>query len=127
MTNIKAAIFASGTGSNFEAIMNQHDNLGCKVVLLVCDNPSAPVIEKATLRGLETFVFNPKAYQTKADYELEIVRNLQELDVEWIFLAGYMRIVGKTLLAEYEGYMINVHPSLLPAFPGKDAIGQALA
>lgn len=127
MTDIKAAIFASGTGSNFEAIMDQHENLGCRVVLLVCDNPSAPVIEKAMMRGLETFVFNPKAYQTKADYEEKIVQKLRELHVEWIFLAGYMRIVGPTLLAEYEGHMINVHPSLLPAFPGKDAIGQALA
>lgn len=126
MTNIQAAIFASGTGSNFEAIMDQHDTLGCNVVLLVCDNPGAPVINKAIKRGIQTFVFDAKTYQTKETYEQEIVKVLQELKITWIFLAGYMRIVGRTLLDEYEGKIINIHPSLLPAFPGKDAIGQAL-
>jgi len=125
MTNIQAAIFASGTGSNFEAIMNQHGSLGCEVVLLVCDNPHAPVIKKARTRGIKTFVFHPEAYETKEAYEQKIVKQLQALNVSWIFLAGYMRIVGKTILNIFEGQIVNIHPSLLPEFPGKDAIGQA--
>lgn len=54
-----------------------------------------------------------------------IAEKLQDLEVEWIFLAGYMRLIGETLLSQYEGRIVNIHPSLLPDFPGKDAIGQA--
>jgi|SRR5690625_2762376 len=125
MTNVRAAIFASGTGSNFEAIMAQHESLGCEIALLVCDQPGAPVIEKATIKNVETFVFDAKTYESKANYEQEIISKLNDLKVTWIFLAGYMRIVGETLLDAYERQIINIHPSLLPKYPGKDAIGQA--
>lgn len=124
MTKERAAVFASGTGSNFDAIMKEPD-LNCDIVLLVCDKPAALVIKKAAAFGVPTFVFNPKEYTTKADYEQEIVRKLNELNVTWVFLAGYMRIVGSTFLQPFEGRIINIHPSLLPAFPGKDAIGDA--
>lgn len=124
MSKVKVAVFASGTGSNFEAIMNVSD-LPCDVALLVCDKPNAVVIKKAENAGIETFVFEAKKYEQKADYEAEIVSELQRRDIEWIFLAGYMRLAGTTLLQAYEGKIINIHPSLLPAFPGKDAIGQA--
>lgn len=125
MTKVKAAVFASGTGSNFEAIMEQHHDLNCEIVLLVCDKPSAVVIKKAERLGVSTFTFNPKTYDSKEAYEQEIVDQLQVAEVSWIFLAGYMRLVGKTLLQAFEGRIINIHPSLLPAFPGIDAIGQA--
>jgi phosphoribosylglycinamide formyltransferase 1 len=125
MSNVKAAVFASGTGSNFEAIMNS-ENLACEIVLLVCDKPGASVIEKAERYGVQTFVTNPIAYASKSEYELEVLKTVREFGVEWIFLAGYMRLIGVTLLEAYEGKILNIHPSLLPAFPGKDAIGQAL-
>ncbi|HLR69315.1 phosphoribosylglycinamide formyltransferase [Virgibacillus alimentarius] len=120
----KAAVFASGTGSNFEAIINKAD-LACDIVLLVCDKPGAVVVDKANLRGISTFVCQPKEFHSKEAYEKQIVEKLQEAKVEWIFLAGYMRIVGPTLLNVFEGRMINIHPSLLPKFPGKDAIERA--
>lgn len=127
MTNIKAAIFASGTGSNFQAIMegNQGNELDCEIVLLVCDKPGAKVIEKAADFGVTTCVIDPKTFPGKEAYEQEVVSKLQEAKVDWIFLAGYMRIVGPILLHAYEGAIVNIHPSLLPAFPGLDAIGQA--
>lgn len=125
MRKIKAAIFASGAGSNFEAILNKKD-LVCEIVLLVCDKPGASVIDKALQHGIQTFVLNPKDYDTKQEYESAIRMVLKELEVEWIFLAGYMRLIGPTLLEVYQGRIINIHPSLLPAFPGKDAIGQAI-
>lgn len=124
MSKVKAAVFASGTGSNFETIM-KCDDLACEVVLLICDKPGARVIEKASRCNVQTFVLNPKSFDSKEAYEQEILRMLQAAEIEWIFLAGYMRIVGKTLLEAYEGKIVNIHPSLLPAFPGKDAIGQA--
>lgn len=125
MTKVRAAVFASGTGSNFEAMMEQQHDLNCEIVLLVCDKPGAKVLEKAERFGVPTFVFDAKAYDSKEAYEQKIVEQLQAVNVTWIFLAGYMRLVGRTLLRAFEGRMINIHPSLLPAFPGLDAIGQA--
>lgn len=124
MNRVKAAVFASGTGSNFQAIMEK-ENLGCDITLLVCDQPEAKVIAKAEALHVPTLVFQPKQYASKADFETMIRDKLQELDVQWIFLAGYMRLIGPTLLQEFEGRIINIHPSLLPQFPGLDAIGQA--
>lgn len=125
----RLAIFASGSGSNFEAIVQavQAGQLrGVEVALLVCDKPGAKVLERAERLGIPTFVFQPKEYADKSAFEKEIVAQLQKLDVTLVVLAGYMRLVGETLLSAYEGKIINLHPSLLPAFPGKDAIGQAL-
>ncbi|MFD2368575.1 phosphoribosylglycinamide formyltransferase [Brevibacillus sp. GCM10020057] len=126
----KLAIFASGSGSNFEAIVQavQSGRLGgVEAALLVCDKPGAKVLERAARLGIEAFVFEPKAYPDKAAFETEIVAELQRRGVSLVVLAGYMRLVGDTLLSAYEGSIINLHPSLLPAFTGKDAIGQALA
>lgn len=126
----RIAIFASGSGSNFEAIVQaiQAGRLnGAEVALLVCDKPGAKVVERAARLGVEAFVFSPKEYADKAAYEADIVAELQKRDVTLVVLAGYMRLVGETLLHAYEGRIINLHPSLLPAFPGKDAVGQAIA
>ncbi|TFJ92613.1 phosphoribosylglycinamide formyltransferase [Lentibacillus salicampi] len=124
MTKARAAVFASGTGSNFQAIM-ETDDLSCDVVLLVCDQSGAAVIEKAEKLGVPTFVCDPKEHGSRIDYERVLLEKLYESDVSWVFLAGYMRIVGPTLLGEFSARIINIHPSLLPDFPGLDAIGQA--
>ena len=124
MSKINAAVFASGTGSNFEAIMEAGD-LSCDIVLLICDKPGATVIQKAEKYQVPTFVFSPKDYASKEEYEEDLVKKLKEVNISWVFLAGYMRIVGSTLLQAFEGRIINIHPSLLPSFPGKDAIDQA--
>jgi len=127
MRNNKIAVFASGTGSNYDAIIAaiQAGELDCEVALLVSDKPAAKVIEKAKQNQTPTFVFDPKQYTDKAAFEQKIVEQLQVNNVDWIVLAGYMRLVGPTLLHQYEGRILNIHPSLLPAFPGLDAIGQA--
>lgn len=120
----RASVFASGTGSNFEAMM-QNEKIAETIVLLICDRPGAAVVNKAQAFGIPTLVVNPKEFPTKQAYETVIYERLQSLQVDWIFLAGYMRLIGETLLKQYEGRIINIHPSLLPHFPGKDAIGQA--
>ena len=116
----RLAVFASGSGTNFEAIVSACEQgvTGGEVVLMVCDKPGA--------RGVETFVFAPKEYASKADYEREIVRLLDAAGVELVCLAGYMRIVGDVLLEAYGGRIVNIHPSLLPAFRGAHAIEQAM-
>ncbi|NRD77685.1 phosphoribosylglycinamide formyltransferase [Bacillus sp. BRMEA1] len=127
MKNI--AVFASGSGSNFQAIVDAINagGLSATISVLICDQPGAYVMERARAARIPTFVFNPKDYLSKADYEEEISMLLKKKQVDLIVLAGYMRLIGPTLLKAYEGRIVNIHPSLLPNFPGKDAIGQALA
>ncbi|MBO0959261.1 phosphoribosylglycinamide formyltransferase [Neobacillus sp. MM2021_6] len=122
----KIAVFASGSGSNFQSIINviREGLLPAEISLLVCDQPRAFAIERAKANQIPCFIFSAKDYSSKAEYETEIAARLK--DVDFIVLAGYMRLIGPTLLKEFEGRIINIHPSLLPAFPGKDAIGQAL-
>ena len=124
----RLAVLASGNGTNFEAIAAacERGELPARVVLMVCDRPGARVVERAAAHGVECFVFAPKEYASKADYEREIVRRLDAAGVELVCLAGYMRILGDVLLGAYGGRIINIHPSLLPAFRGAHAIEQAL-
>ena len=123
------AVFASGTGTNFVAIAKAcaEGRIPADVAIMVCDKPGAAVIERASELGVETFVFDPHAYASKADFEKEIVALLDARKVDLVCLAGYMRIVGETLLKAYEGKIINIHPSLLPAFRGAHAVEQAVA
>lgn len=125
MRNI--AIFASGSGSNFQAIIDavNEGSLQANVALLVCDKRSAKVIQRAMNHGIPVFSFSPKSYKSKEEFESKILQELKKYDVEFIALAGYMRLVGETLLTAFAGRIVNIHPSLLPSFPGKDAIGQA--
>ena len=125
----KIAVFASGNGSNFQAIIDivQTGELKADIALLVCDKPGSFAVERANAARIPTFSFNPKEYSSKEAYEKVIIEKLSSYGVEFIALAGYMRLLGPTLLGEYSGRVVNIHPSLLPAFPGKDAIGQALA
>ena len=127
MKNI--AVFASGSGTNFEAIARAcaDGRLDARVALMVCDKPGAPVIARAERFGIESFVFSPKEWPSKAAFESEIVRLLRERNVELVCLAGYMRIVGEVLLDAYKDRILNIHPSLLPAFKGAHAVEQAVA
>ncbi len=123
----RIAVFASGSGSNFQAIVDavhQH-KLDVTIELLVCDQPKAKVIERAEQAGIPQFVFKAKDYPSREAYEQEIVQVLEQKKVDLIVLAGYMRIITSTLVEPYYGRMINIHPSLLPSFPGLNATGQA--
>ncbi|AST89793.1 MULTISPECIES: phosphoribosylglycinamide formyltransferase [Sutcliffiella] len=125
---IKMAIFASGSGSNFRAIVEACRNGSLEAVptLLVCDKQDAKVVERANEENIPTFVFSPKEYESKVAFENAILHELRAHNIEWIVLAGYMRLIGATLLSAYPKKIVNVHPSLLPDFPGLDAVGQAL-
>ncbi len=123
----RLAIFASGNGTNFEAVVSAcaDGRIDAEVVLLVCDKPMAAVVERAQKNHIAFFVFNPKDYVSKAEYEQEIVNLLTDKAVDLICLAGYMRLLSDVLLDHYAGRIINIHPSLLPAFKGAHAIEQA--
>ncbi|MER2261065.1 MAG: phosphoribosylglycinamide formyltransferase [Psychrobacillus sp.] len=127
-TGPKFAVFASGSGTNFQAIYDaiSSGKLIGEPVLVVSNRPAAYVVERAKAAGVETLALTPSSYSTKEAYEQVILTKLKELHVEWIVLAGYMRLIGSVLLDAYPNRIVNIHPSLLPAFPGKDAIGQAM-
>ncbi|MCR8846459.1 phosphoribosylglycinamide formyltransferase [Paenibacillus sp. SC116] len=126
----RIAVFASGSGSNFQALVDAFQakpaQYGGDIALLVCDRPQAYVVKRAEDAGVPAACFTPKAYASREQYEEDVLLKLREERIDWIVLAGYMRLVTPVLLSAYGGRMINVHPSLLPAFPGLNAVKQAL-
>ena len=126
MKNI--AVFARGSGTNFEAIVSACESgkiKDAKVLLMVCDKKDAFVITRAKNHNVEQFVFNAKDYSSKEEFETVIVKKLDELKIDLVCLAGYMRYIGKVLLDNYEGRIINIHPALLPSFKGAHGIQDA--
>lgn len=123
----KIAIFASGGGSNFQNIVNAvvDGSIHGQVDLLVCNKQHAPVVKRAHQAGIDCFVFNPKEYSDRSQYELEIIAELERREIDLVVLAGYMLLLTPVLVERYAGKMINIHPSLLPSFPGMHAIQQA--
>ncbi len=123
----KIAVFASGFGSNFQAIIEavKQQMLNADITLLVSDNPSSKAVERANAAGIDAFTFCAKDYAGKAAYEQAVLAELKRRDVDFIVLAGYMRIIGKTLLEAYPMRIINLHPALLPSFPGAHGIADA--
>ena len=126
MKNI--CVFASGTGSNFEAIYHASklDKNPFEIKLLVSDKPQSKAVEKAKEFNIQTFEFKASNYKTKEDFELEILKEMKSKNIDLVVLAGYMRLIGDTLLQEYPKRILNIHPSLLPLYKGKDAVGQAM-
>lgn len=125
----RIAIFASGSGSNFEAIVRAAKDgkiPGCEIVLCVCDQRGAYVIERAEKHHIPVLVTHPRDFGgSKADFEAAIADVLDAERIDLVCLAGYMRICGPTLLGRYEGRIINIHPALLPSFPGAHGIRDA--
>lgn len=117
-------VFASGTGSNFEALADHFDRTKtAKIVALVCDQPGAPVLAKAAVRKIPVYPLDYRAYPSKAAAEAALIAKLPACDL--IVLAGFMRIIGATLLTAYPNRIINLHPALLPSFPGRTGIADA--
>lgn len=126
---MRLALLASGTGSNVEALLRktaQGQLPRVEWTLLGSDRPQAPVVEKAQQAGLSTWNHSPKEFLDKASYEEALHQELIRHQTEGIVLAGYMRLVGPTLLQYWMGRILNLHPSLLPSFPGRNAIQDAL-
>ena len=124
---MRIAVLASGNGSNFDAIAKaiKNEQIKAELTLLFCDQKDAYVIERAKKLNIPMVTFSPKCFGSKANYEAELLHLLEEEHIDWVILAGYMRIVGPTLLEAYKNRMINIHPSLLPEFPGLHGIKEA--
>lgn len=120
----RLAVMASGTGTNFVALCKaaQSGAMDAHVKVLICDKPGAPVLERASELGVAAVCVDPKTFANKAEYEQQVLTHLAAHEVDLVALAGYMRIVGPTLLNIFDGRILNVHPSLLPNFPGINAL-----
>jgi phosphoribosylglycinamide formyltransferase 1 len=121
---IKIAVLASGRGSDFQSIIDgiRRGDVDAKIVLLITDNAEAGAIERADAASIPYEIILRENYKNRAEHERAIRRALDESKVDLVVLAGYMRIIkDKELLKSYFGRMVNIHPSLLPAFPGAHA------
>ncbi len=126
MLNI--GVLISGRGSNLQALIDasERGEIPAKIAVVISDRADAFGLERARKHKIDAVHVNPKDYKDKNTYELEIVKVLKNHQVGLVCLAGYMRIVGQVLLEHYQGKMINIHPALLPSFPGLHAQKQAV-
>ena len=127
---MRVAILVSGRGSNMEAILRVKEAGGlpnAEIALVLSDNADAPALEKAQKFGVKTVFVDPKPYRKKREeYDAAVLDVLRENNIQFIVLAGFMRLLSHVLIDAYPNRIINIHPALLPAFPGLHAQKQAL-
>ena len=122
------AVFASDRGSNLKAIIEaiREEKIEAELSLVVSDNVDAEALKIAERAGIESLSFNPKDYNKKEEYEYFIIKSLRKREIEFIVLAGFMRILSPYFISEYRGKILNIHPALLPSFPGEHGVRDAL-
>lgn len=125
---IRIAVLASGRGSNLVAIMQAiaEKKIDGEIAVVLSDKAEAKALEHAKNAGIPAYHVNPKAYAQKADYEAELLRYIEQADCQLICLAGYMRILSPYFVGQAPCPVMNIHPALLPAFPGLHSQRQAL-
>ncbi|HOL39647.1 MAG TPA: phosphoribosylglycinamide formyltransferase [Dictyoglomaceae bacterium] len=127
MERKRLGVLVSGRGSNLQALIDasQINKYPAEVVVVISNNPNAYAIERAKKSHIPVFVIEREKFSSKKEYEEKIKEVLLNYSVDLVVLAGYMKIVGKTLLEAFPWKIINIHPSLLPSFPGLEAQKQA--
>jgi phosphoribosylglycinamide formyltransferase 1 len=121
------AVFCSGNGSNFQAIVDAKKKglFSAEIALMVCDNPDAQAVKRSEKENIPYIAISGKDFSSKEKLEQRIIDELEAGKIGLICLAGYMRLLSPAFVQRYAGKIINVHPALLPAFKGADAIGDA--
>jgi phosphoribosylglycinamide formyltransferase-1 len=121
-------VLASGRGSNFQSIIDSIESgyLKSKIAVLVTDNPEAYSLQRAKKHGIESLILRPKDFSDKDTYYTHIAGELKKRGVELVILAGFMRVVGSALIKEFQNRIMNIHPALLPSFPGLHGQKQAV-
>jgi phosphoribosylglycinamide formyltransferase-1 len=123
----RVAVLASGTGTNLQAILDTvHGRDGVEIVAVASDRPGAAALDRAGDAGIAGEVFPAAGFADRQARDSALADWLERHEVELIVLAGYMQLLSAALVARFENRIVNVHPALLPSFPGLDAIGQAL-
>lgn len=125
---MRVAVLASGTGTNLQALLDQvHGREGVEIVAVASDKPDAPALDRARRAGVEVESFTEAGYGGREPRDAAMAAWLVERGVELVVLAGYMRLLSGAFLGRFPGRVINVHPALLPAFPGVRPVEDALA
>ena len=123
----RVAVLASGTGTNLQAILDTvHGRDGVEIVAVASDKPGAAALDRAGDAGIACEVFPASGFADREARDAALADWLERHEVELVVLAGYMQLLSAALIARFENRIVNVHPALLPSFPGLDAIGQAL-
>lgn len=128
-TEFRIAVFASGSGSNLQAILDAIDReeiKGGRVELVISDREDAYALERARSRSIPTRVFKPKDYANREAMDRDIVEYLNKYRIDLVVLAGYMRLLTPYFVSAYKDRILNIHPALLPAFPGAHGVRDAL-
>ena len=122
------AVLVSGRGSNLQSIINsiERKELDVNLSVVISNKKEALALERAKKNGIETIFIDPTAYLNSQEYDKELIKKLRELSIDLVCLAGYMRILSKEVIQSFDRKIINIHPSLLPAFPGLNAQKQAI-
>ena len=128
MSTFKLVVLASGSGTNLQAILDKlHGRDGIEVAGVGSDRPAAGALKRAREAGVETAVFPRERYGDRARRDAAIGDWIDAISADLVVLAGYMQLLSPEFVARFRGRVVNIHPALLPSFPGLDAIGQALA
>ncbi len=125
---IRLGILASGNGSNFEYIIKsiQNKKLNADIAILIVNNPNCLAIKKAIKYKVPYVIINHRDFDSRFEHDMMVMKKLEDLSVELVIMAGWMRIVGEEIINRFNNRLINIHPSLLPSFKGIDAIQQAI-
>lgn len=126
----RIAVLASGKGSNLQAIIDAVENGAIQnavVALVVSDRRNAYALERARQKDILTACFNPRLFISREDYDRELVAYLEEQQIDLVVLAGFMRLLTPYFVLAFQNRILNIHPSLLPAFPGMNGVADALA
>ena len=125
---LNLGVLACGRGSNFQAIIDEikRGRLNAKIQLLIVDNQDAYAIERAKTNGIEHLIIRPKEFSSKDNFYLKVAEELKKRNVGLVVLAGFMRIVGQPLIDAFPNRIMNIHPAILPSFPGLHGQRQAL-
>ena len=128
-TPLKLGVMASGNGSNMEAIARAivDGELNARIQTLIYNNPEAGVAERANRLEIPAVLLNHRGFESREALDAQIIQTLKKYQVEWIIMAGWMRRVTQVLINAFPQRILNIHPSLLPSFPGVRAVDQALA
>ncbi len=125
---LKLGVLISGSGSNLQSIIDhiEKGSLNAVIKIVISNNPDAYGITRAKKHGLPVQVFNHQNFKSREDFDLELIKSLQDNQVQLVVLAGFMRILTPAFLQAFPQRIINIHPALLPAFPGTSVQKQAL-
>ena len=126
--SFKIGVLVSGRGTNLQAIIDsiEKGELNTEIVVVLSNKKNAPALERAQKKGIETAYLDPKQFINKKEYDLALAGELKNRQVDLVCLAGYMRILNPEFIAMFPDKIINIHPSLLPAFPGLDVQQKAI-